>query len=149
MTREYSEYPMVGVGVACPEGGGGLTHPVGNRRAKVPESSWRRQELGETTREAGVREVLEETGLEIEIKDLIDVVDTINRDDNGCADNTPWSTTGPNGYLACHSGHRCRRARWVIPKTSPTITFGTKHTVSSPLGQGAQQFLTRLKLSSD
>lgn len=58
------------------------------QRGKPPRAgSWSlpggRQELGETTREAGLREVLEETGLDVDIKGLIDVVDTINRDDQG------------------------------------------------------------------
>ena len=41
------------------------------------------QELGETAYEAGVREVREETGLEIEILGLIDIVDSIREDDDG------------------------------------------------------------------
>jgi len=41
------------------------------------------QELGETTRQAGIREVREETGLDIEIDGLIDVVDLILPDDGG------------------------------------------------------------------
>ncbi|MCY3830435.1 MAG: NUDIX domain-containing protein, partial [Rhodospirillaceae bacterium] len=42
-----------------------------------------RQELGETVREAAVREVREETGLEIRLGELLDVVDTMRRDDSG------------------------------------------------------------------
>ena len=61
------------------------------QRGKTTKRGWNlsllggRQELGETTREAGVREVREETGLEVDIKDLIDVVATIHRDDEGHA----------------------------------------------------------------
>jgi 8-oxo-dGTP diphosphatase len=40
-------------------------------------------ELGETIREAARREVLEESGLEIEVGDVIDVVDSIVRDEEG------------------------------------------------------------------
>ena len=84
MTREYPDYPMVGVGVVVWKDETVLLI----QRGKPPRAgAWSlpggRQELGETTREAGVREVFEETGIKIEIKDLIDVVDTINRDDSG------------------------------------------------------------------
>ena len=84
MTREYPEYPMVGVGVVVWKAETVLMI----RRGKPPRvGTWSlpggRQELGETTREAGVREVLEETGLCVEIKGLIDVVDSISRDSNG------------------------------------------------------------------
>ena len=84
MSREYPDYPMVGVGVVVWKDEKVLLI----QRGKPPRAgSWSlpggRQELGETTREAGRREVLEETGLDVEIKGLIDVVDTINRDTDG------------------------------------------------------------------
>ena len=58
------------------------------RRAKPPRSGqWSipggAQELGETVRETAIREVKEETGLDIEVTDLIEVVDFIERDDAG------------------------------------------------------------------
>ena len=40
-------------------------------------------ELGERVEEAAVREALEETGLEVEIKELLGVVDKIERDEEG------------------------------------------------------------------
>ena len=60
------------------------------RRAKEPVSDrWSipggAQEIGETVREAALREVAEETGLEVEIVGLVDVVDGINRDEAGRA----------------------------------------------------------------
>jgi ADP-ribose pyrophosphatase YjhB (NUDIX family) len=81
MSREYPESPMVGVGVVVWRGEEVLLI----QRGKPPRAgTWSlpggRQELGETTREAGRREVLEETGLEVEIIHLIDVVDSISRD---------------------------------------------------------------------
>ena len=39
------------------------------------------QELGESVREAAHREVMEETGVEIELLGLIDVIDSVRRDD--------------------------------------------------------------------
>ena len=75
---------MVGVGVVVWKGNKVLLI----QRGKPPRAgSWSlpggRQELGETTRQAGEREVLEETGLIVKIKGLIDVIDTIDRDDDG------------------------------------------------------------------
>jgi ADP-ribose pyrophosphatase YjhB (NUDIX family) len=40
-------------------------------------------ELGETVREAARREVLEECSLEIEVGDVVDVLDSIVRDEKG------------------------------------------------------------------
>ncbi len=84
MTRDYPDYPMVGVGVVVWKGERVLLI----QRGTPPRAgSWSlpggRQELGETTREAGMREVKEETGIDTEIRGLIDVVDSINRDEDG------------------------------------------------------------------
>ncbi len=84
MDREYPAYPMVGVGVVVWKDGRVLLI----RRGKPPmDGRWSlpggRQELGETTRETAVREVAEETGIEIRLGPLLDVVDTIRRDDDG------------------------------------------------------------------
>lgn len=78
------ERPVVGVGVVVWKDGEVLLI----RRGKSPmRGRWSlpggRQELGETVREAAVREVREETGLEIRLGELLDVVDTIRRDDSG------------------------------------------------------------------
>ena len=76
--------PVVGVGVVVWKDGRVLLI----RRGKSPmRGRWSlpggRQELGETVREAAVREVREETGLEIRLGALLDVVDTIRRDESG------------------------------------------------------------------
>ena len=122
MTREYPEYPMVGVGVVVWKGEAVLLI----QRGKPPrEGAWSlpggRQELGETTREAGVREVLEETGLEIEIKDLIDVVDSINRDDSGRVRMqytlVDYWAEWVSGVLT--AGTDAADARWVNPEDLP------------------------------
>ena len=40
-------------------------------------------ELGETVKETTVREVKEETGLDVEVEDIIDVVDNLETDEKG------------------------------------------------------------------
>ena len=39
-----------------------------------------RQELGETVRDTAIREIMEETGLEVAVAGLVDVVDSIRTD---------------------------------------------------------------------
>lgn len=84
MSREYPDRPFVGVGVVVWRGPELLLI----QRGKAPRyGSWSlpggRQKLGETVREAAQREVKEETNLDVEITDLIDVVDSLTRDDDG------------------------------------------------------------------
>jgi 8-oxo-dGTP diphosphatase len=84
MSREYPDRPMVGVGVVVWRGPELLLI----QRGKPPRAgSWSlpggMQELGETVRETAAREVREETGVEIDVTHLIDVVDTITRDEAG------------------------------------------------------------------
>jgi len=79
--RAYPNRPFVGVGVVIFRKNQVLLAQRGNSSGEL---SWSipggAQEIGETVREAGIREVREETGLEIEILGLIDVVDGITRD---------------------------------------------------------------------
>ncbi len=84
MSREYPDRPIVGVGVVVWRGEEVLLI----QRGKPPRAgTWSlpggMQELGETVRETAVREIREETGIEITVRELIDVVDTISRDDTG------------------------------------------------------------------
>ncbi|MEK9660791.1 MAG: NUDIX hydrolase [Alphaproteobacteria bacterium] len=74
------ERPVVGVGVVVLKD----EHVLLIQRGKPPRTGqWSipggKQELGETWHEAAHREVMEETGLEIELIGLIDVVDAIVR----------------------------------------------------------------------
>ena len=84
MSREYPKRPIVGIGVVVlgPEG------VVLIRRAKPPrKGQWSlpggAQKLGETVFEGARREVMEETGLDVEILGLVDVVDSIRPDETG------------------------------------------------------------------
>lgn len=79
--RTYPDRPFVGVGVVVWRGAEVLLI----QRGKPPrQGQWSIpggiQHLGETVFEAGRREVREETGLEIEIVDLLAVVDSIQHD---------------------------------------------------------------------
>ena len=82
--RYYLDYPFVGVGVVVWKNDEFLLI----RRGKEPmKGAWSipggRQNLGETIKEAAIREIREETGLDIDIIGLIDVIDSIRKDDKG------------------------------------------------------------------
>ena len=84
MSREYPKLPMVGIGVVVWR----ERQVLLIRRAKPPRlGQWSLpgglQELGETVFEGGRREVREETGTEVEITGVLDVIDSIQRDDAG------------------------------------------------------------------
>ena len=81
MSREYPDRPIAGVGIVVLKGDSVLMI----QRGKAPrEGQWSipggKQKLGETWRATAVREVREETGVEIEVIGLVDVVDAIVRE---------------------------------------------------------------------
>ena len=82
--RYYLDFPFVGVGVVVWKKEQFLLI----KRGKEPmKGAWSipggRQNLGETVKEAALREIREETGLDVEIIGLVDVIDSIRKDDNG------------------------------------------------------------------
>jgi ADP-ribose pyrophosphatase YjhB (NUDIX family) len=84
VAREYPEHPLVGVGVVVWRD----DHVLLIRRGKPPKQhEWSlpggSQELGETVAQAAQREVFEETGLQIDVQDVVAVVDLIDHDDDG------------------------------------------------------------------
>ncbi len=84
MSREYPKRPMVGIGVVVWR----ERQVLLIRRGKPPRlGQWSLpgglQELGETVFEGGAREVREETGTEVEITGVLDVIDSIQRDSAG------------------------------------------------------------------
>jgi ADP-ribose pyrophosphatase YjhB (NUDIX family) len=84
MSREYPDYPRVGVGAV-------ILHQdrvLLVRRGKAPSfGKWSLPgglvELGETTREALAREIMEECGIKIRIVDVCGVLDRVVNDDAG------------------------------------------------------------------
>ena len=84
MIREYPDRPIVGVGVVVWQ----QDRVLLIQRGKAPRiGQWSLpggvQELGETVAATAIREVREETGIEIGALQLIDVVDSIQRQADG------------------------------------------------------------------
>jgi 8-oxo-dGTP diphosphatase len=82
--REYPARPIVGIGIVVIKGNTVLLV----RRGKPPNvGAWTlpggAQELGETAEEAARRELLEETGLEVDSLHFAATVDNIRRDPSG------------------------------------------------------------------
>jgi mutator protein MutT len=84
MKREYPDQPLVGVGAVIVEAGRVLLvkrgHPPLAGEWSIPGGVL---EVGETVREAAVREALEETGLTVEPRDLLGVFDRVLPDETG------------------------------------------------------------------
>ena len=80
--REYPYYPMVGVGAVVWKSDKFLLIKRGKKpffgKWSIPGG---RQELGETAKQAAAREVYEETSLNVKISNLIEVVDSIIKDE--------------------------------------------------------------------
>jgi ADP-ribose pyrophosphatase YjhB (NUDIX family) len=84
MKRDYPEQPIIGVGAVIVEGGRTLLV----RRATEPlKGEWSvpggMLELGEKLRDGVRREALEETGVEVEPGEVLDVFDSIFTDVEG------------------------------------------------------------------
>ena len=82
MKREYPDAPLVGVGAVIVEDGCVLLvkrgHPPLAGEWSIPGGVL---ELGETLREAAIREAREETSLTVETADLLGVYDRVLRDE--------------------------------------------------------------------
>ena len=78
MSREYPSRPIAGVGVVVLRDDQVL---MIRRRREPRMGQWSipggKQEVGETWRETATREVREETGVEIDVLGIVDVVDAI------------------------------------------------------------------------
>jgi 8-oxo-dGTP diphosphatase len=84
MKREYPDQPLVGVGAIIIEGDRVVLvkrgHPPLAGEWSIPGGVL---EVGETVRQAAVREALEETGLTVEPGALLGVFDRVLRDEAG------------------------------------------------------------------
>ena len=84
MKREYPDSPLVGVGAIIIDDGRVLLvkrgHPPLAGEWSIPGGVL---EVGETLREAAIREAREETCLTVEPADLLGVYDRVMRDDDG------------------------------------------------------------------
>ncbi len=84
MKREYPDSPLVGVGAIIIDDGRVLLvkrgHPPLEGEWSIPGGVL---EVGETLREAAIREAREETCLTVEPADLLGVYDRVIRDDDG------------------------------------------------------------------
>ena len=84
MKRDYPEHPIIGVGAVIIRG----DHVLLVRRATEPlKGEWSVPggvlELGEKLRDGAAREALEETGLRVEVGEVLDVFDSIFTDSEG------------------------------------------------------------------
>jgi 8-oxo-dGTP diphosphatase len=84
MKRDYPDRPLVGVGAVIVHDGQVVMVQRGTEPLKgqwsIPGGAL---EVGETLRECAVREAREETGLEIEAGEVLEVVDAIHRAADG------------------------------------------------------------------
>ena len=85
-SRQYPDRPFVGVGAVIVEAGSARVVLI-RRRFEPLAGEWSLPggvvEAGETLNSCVVREMWEETGLEVEIGPVIEVFDRITRDDDG------------------------------------------------------------------
>ncbi len=130
MKRDYPEHPIIGVGAVIIEAGRALLV----RRATEPlRGEWSvpggMLELGETLHDGVRREALEETGLEIEPGDVLDVFDSIFTDGLG---RTQYHYVLID-YLCrpvagqARAGSDVSDVRWVSPEALPAM--GLHHSI--------------------
>jgi 8-oxo-dGTP diphosphatase len=116
---EPAQSPIAGVGAVITNSTGELLlirrgHPPRAGQWSIPGG---KVEWGETIREALLREILEETGLTIEIERLIDVVDLVMRDESGHIAGHYVLIDFKAAYIEgeLRAGSDAEEARWVDP----------------------------------
>ena len=83
-SREYQDRPLIGVGALIVDGSSIVLVRRGSQPARgewsIPGGL---VEVGETLKEAVARETREETGLEVEPGDLVELLERVFRDEQG------------------------------------------------------------------
>jgi 8-oxo-dGTP diphosphatase len=122
--REYPTHPVVGVGAVVWFGDRVLLV----KRGKPPRlGQWSlpggAQRLGETVAEAVRREVMEETGLELDQVEVIATVDLIERDDAGRVryHYTLIDVTAEATSDAARPGSDAAEVRWFTPEEASAL----------------------------
>jgi 8-oxo-dGTP diphosphatase len=108
LSREYPERPVVGVGGVVIDRGRALLIRRGSEPLRgewsIPGGTL---ELGESLERGVARELLEETGLEVRVLELIEVFDRVYGADAG-ADGSPPVRTGPKYHFVI-ADYLCER----------------------------------------
>ncbi len=119
LRREFPARPVVGIGVVVWRGDKVLLI----RRGKPPRAGqWSlpggAQELGETVAEAAAREVFEETGVRIAAPKLVEVVDSLERAEDGRIrfHYTLVDVTAEWQSGEARAGSDAAEAAWVAPQ---------------------------------
>jgi 8-oxo-dGTP diphosphatase len=128
MRREYPDAPIAGVGAVIVRGGDQPSVLLIRRGQEPLKGEWSLPggavELGETLEEAVRREVLEETGLEIEPAGIVQAFDRIARDPEGRVRYhyvlVEFLCRVTGGSLACASD--AAEARWATPHELDGLT---------------------------
>src|SRR6202158_3129105 len=137
VVREFPAQPVVGVGAVVVDGDRVLLvkrgHPPLKGEWSLPGGT---VELGETLEAAVAREVLEETGLEVSVGQVVEVLDHVDRAPDGRIEYhfviVDYACTVRGGFLA--RGSDAEDARWVPIRELPAYRLTAK--ASEVIGKG-------------
>ena len=127
--RDFPAQPVVGVGAVVLDGGRVLLvkrgHPPLKGEWSLPGGT---VELGETLEAAVAREVLEETGLEVSVGQVVEVLDRVDRSPDGRIEYhfviVDYVCAVRGGSIA--SGSDAEDARWVPIRELPAYRLTAK-----------------------